>query len=635
MTPRQSCLAFLAFCLLLLTTVAVYWPGLDGPFILDDAPNFARLVDLERGAIDWQTASNNNNSGPLGRPLSMASFAFNTLTSGVVASSFKYNNLMIHLLCGSLILWLSARLFAETRFPNPWLPAIVVAAIWLLAPMLVSTVLYAVQRMAQLSTLFILCGLLSYVIGRQCAPERPRLSVVLVLTTFVVWTPVATLCKENGILLPPLCFLVEYVFFRFRGSSWVRSWLWTLFVVFLALPVLVAVGWLLVNPEYVLNGYKHRDFTFSERFFTEPRILLSYLRGLLIPNGAALGLYHDDYPRSEGLLGPWTTLPAILIWVGLVGWLLVTRQPRVRYLLFGPVFFLVAHSLESGILALELYFEHRNYLPGFGIYFALVLGLQHLATRPKLRRPVIAASLVLPVLFCGAAYQRVLSWQSWPLLVHTNAAVHPNSSRLQVELASLEINNGNLPAALNYLHKAVQLRPHVVSGAQLHLQLGKCINGATQPEIPAGFGTREYAPSVYSLIALDQLTKQITEVGCNSETVIESAELIQQWLQSAPQYLGNSWKVRFNLARLLYHEGRVSEALAELEASARVESSRLEPLLMAVKFQLQSGLIEDARHTVTRLKARNTGSRPDLSKLVGRYDEIVSAYFQQHLTPGY
>ena len=44
---------------------------------------------------------------------------------------------------------------------------IAVCAAWLLAPMLVSTVLYVTQRMAQLAALFTLAGLLAFTVGRR------------------------------------------------------------------------------------------------------------------------------------------------------------------------------------------------------------------------------------------------------------------------------------------------------------------------------------------------------------------------------------------------------------------------------------------------------------------------------------
>ena len=84
-----------------------------------------------------------------------------------------------------------------------------------------------------------------------------------------------------------------------------------------------------------------------------------------MPDLTAMGFYHDDFPISQGLLEPPSTLPAILgilaLTLGAV--LLRRRNPVVA---FGILFFLIGHSMESTIIALELIYEHRNYVPSFG-----------------------------------------------------------------------------------------------------------------------------------------------------------------------------------------------------------------------------------------------------------------------------
>lgn len=83
-------------------------------------------------------------------------------------------NLGIHLFNGLLIFLLSYQILrvAHSRFPsnthsgmNAIFPAAVAAA-WLLAPINLTGVLYVVQRMESLSTLFMLLGLLAYLHGR-------------------------------------------------------------------------------------------------------------------------------------------------------------------------------------------------------------------------------------------------------------------------------------------------------------------------------------------------------------------------------------------------------------------------------------------------------------------------------------
>ena len=159
---------------LLVATVLVYLPGLNGPFLFDDPPNLILPINAWlSGQTGWHEVLLGNRSGLLGRPLSMLSFIANAATTGLAPLPFKATNLAIHLLCGLLIYVLISRVL--TRDPQlrtrAKLAALLVSAVWLLHPMQVSTVLYIVQRMAQLSTMFMLLGLLVFVLGREALEQ--------------------------------------------------------------------------------------------------------------------------------------------------------------------------------------------------------------------------------------------------------------------------------------------------------------------------------------------------------------------------------------------------------------------------------------------------------------------------------
>ena len=116
--------------------------------------------------------------------------------------------------------------------------ALWVALAWLCAPLLASTVLYVIQRMAQLATLFLLAGLLCYVMGRQRqVGGQPRRGLALLLGGFVVFWPLAVLSKENGLLFPLLALVVETFVFRFRGTVATRRFLFGLFALTVLVPI--------------------------------------------------------------------------------------------------------------------------------------------------------------------------------------------------------------------------------------------------------------------------------------------------------------------------------------------------------------------------------------------------------------
>src|SRR3546814_15267577 len=84
--------------------------------------------------------------------------------------SFKYTNLLLHLLNGVLVFACLRSLLHRCSFTafKAELIAVLTAAIWLLHPIHTATVLQVVQRMTLLSSLFILLG----EIGRASCRER-------------------------------------------------------------------------------------------------------------------------------------------------------------------------------------------------------------------------------------------------------------------------------------------------------------------------------------------------------------------------------------------------------------------------------------------------------------------------------
>ncbi|MFZ5569900.1 MAG: tetratricopeptide repeat protein, partial [Thermodesulfobacteriota bacterium] len=135
-----------------------------------------------------------------------------------------------------------------------------------------------------------------------------------------------------------------------------------------------------------MEAYRGRPFTLHQRLLTEPRVFVFYISLLLYPTSSRLSLLHD-IEISRNALEPWTTLPAILICIGLgaAAGCLRRRHPLIAYCL---LFFLLNHLIEGSIIPLELIFEHRNYLPSMLFFLPLAilffLVRRHLAHRPAL-----------------------------------------------------------------------------------------------------------------------------------------------------------------------------------------------------------------------------------------------------------
>ena len=262
--------------------------------------------------------------------------------------------------------------------------ALTAVGIWLLHPLNVSTVLYAVQRMAQLSALFVVAGLLVFYAlppavggGRgNCWRSSGCRPVAGVAHYFCSpfegkWCAVALADSRAGSL---------HFSRRLGGSAQSGASLYR--YILLLLPIGLVFLLLALTPESPVGGYARREFTLEERLLTQPRLLWRYLGWIVIPNINDMGFQHDDIPLSTRLFSPVTTMLALLGW-GLtlaVGILLRRLYPL---LLLAVLFFLVGHSMESTLIPLEMVYEHRNYLPGMLVCMALAALIVLPASRSK------------------------------------------------------------------------------------------------------------------------------------------------------------------------------------------------------------------------------------------------------------
>jgi tetratricopeptide (TPR) repeat protein len=345
---------------------------------------------------------------------------------------FKYTNLMIHIICGLLILQLALKLLPHTSLARQyhfWVAGFV-SALWLLHPLNLSTTLYVIQRMTQLMTLFTLTGLLFYCAGRARIGKQTRQGLLLMSLGVVFFGTLATLSKENGVLILLYIAVLEYTLFHHLPKPTVyRRW----FAAFIVMPGLLFLGYITKSIPGYLKGYEARDFTIIERLLTEARILVDYLGKILLPQIKGTGLIHDDIILSQGLLAPASTLFSLILIAIL---LIVAFRSRIQQpiLSLAILWFFGGHFLESTFLPLELYFEHRNYLPMVGPLLAVGYYLAVLAEkfpRKRVQATLKIAPLFLLVFSGLLTYQSARAWGNTVDLLAVWAYEHPDSLRAQ------------------------------------------------------------------------------------------------------------------------------------------------------------------------------------------------------------
>jgi hypothetical protein len=435
LTPiRFPLLALLAGAL----AAALFLPGLGGGFLLDDVQTIVQnwLIRVDR--LDGNAlldAASSFHAGGGSRPLAMLSFALDYWRGGGVdAATFKATNLVIHGLTTVALALLLRRVLALAGWSaqRAAVGALLMALAWAVHPLQVSSVLYVVQRMQTLSTLFLVLALWAYLGLRQAqmAGQRAWLQGLLALAFWVL----ALASKEDAAMLPAYCLLLEVTVLQFRAAqpwrerSLRRTWL-------LAVLAGVALYLLWAVPHYWRwQAYAGRDFSSLERLLTQGRVLAMYLGQIVLPLPDRMPFHYDTLVISRGLMRPATTLPALLLVVALVGWAWAWRRRRPVFA-FGVLLFFAGHFITSNVIGLELAFEHRNHFALIGAIVALgdllAAAAQHWRVPP--RWCAVIAGILLAGL-CVSGAMRAYAWGDPIRLAHYHARIAPDSSRAWLEL---------------------------------------------------------------------------------------------------------------------------------------------------------------------------------------------------------
>ncbi|RME35425.1 MAG: hypothetical protein D6786_02025 [Gammaproteobacteria bacterium] len=597
--PRSGWLLLLAGAAI---TALLYWPALDGPPVLDDAKEIGALVRAAQEGYRWHGADLVSSSGLLGRPLSRLSFVLNAL-AGHEFRLWKLTNLVLHLVCGVLLFLIGRRVLV--RFVDRdgvALLAAALAVVWLLHPLQVSTVLYTVQRMTILSTLFTLCGVLTYLQARESQLAGRAGAWRYFLLAFIC-LPLATLAKENGALLPFYLLLLEAILPDLRWKRGGRGL--AAFHALLLLPFLLGAPFLLDHFLHrAMPGYAVRPFTLPERLLTEARVLFRYLQMTLWPAPELLGFVHDDVAISRGLLRPPATLLSLIGLAALAA--LAVWQCRRRPLFsLGVSFFLIGHLLEGSIFPLELMFEHRNYLPMYGILLA-VTGLVP-AGRGLPWRGLTILLLAVTGLLGWRTAQRVDHWGDIGSLVAHIHRVHPRSERINSYLAR------SLAAQGRYREALALLGPRGSPGLAIQRLVLECratgsLDGKRLSAVTHHPGKRL---DIYGSMELMELAGGVLDGWCRLPEEA-MAGFLDTILREFAMWPRDRYKLLMYRAHLLNAAGDLEGALGVLEQAFAVQRYPV-PLFLASEWLSGRGETGRARSYLERARRHAAERLEDFS----------------------
>jgi hypothetical protein len=628
----------------------VYLPGLSGPFVYDDWGNLSSNKRVQITDLSWASltqAATSGQSGPLGRPVAMLSFGVNHAFSGLDPWAYKATNLAIHLV-NTLLAFLLARTLSALLAPTEtasrtvqvWIP-LFAACWWGLSAMQITAVLYTVQRMTSLGATFVLLGLLAYSIGRLRIAKQHAGGPLLVASALLISLPLALLTKESAVMMLAYIVVLEWFALPSPASGCSRNavaaWRWLLPLGGLAAAVWYATAhWPQIAEESQLRG-----FTPVQRLMTETRVVWWYLRLLLLPSPPEFGLIHDDWQLSQSLFEPASTVFAVLGITTLGAWCLwsVRRRNPVG---FGLAWFLAGHVLESTIYPLLLVFEHRNYLPSFGLFVGLSIAgtaaARSLFADPA-TRPRLLAAIAFAVIGLNAAVtaSRAFEWSSFQDLAVAHATRHPKSPSSQFLLGAFyatQVPRTTDPVrrlhfvmgAEDHFGRALASDPGMASAAIARLVMYARAGGTIPDEVVdtviGALARGRMTPSTRS--ALMDITDCIIKRECSSDPAI-----VERIFDAALAHPDAHGRVKSDLLASLSEYagvalGDLPSAMALAQAATDEPGAAFVTRFLPVRWLVAMGRLDEAETALHGLAQRDDSMswRPTIDQWLRRVSEL-------------
>lgn len=404
--------------------------GLGGDFLLDDVRTITANPAVQVTALDGNSLARAAFGFHGLRPLAMLSFALDHWRAGLDSAAFKATNILIHALTVLALAGMLRRLLSLAGWPgrlSTWAaPAMALA--WAVHPLQVSSVLYIVQRMQTMATLFVVLALWAYLCARQAQVEgrdsrRPWALAVLCGL-------LALACKEDAVLLPAYALALELLVLRFRAQAPSTTRLLRRGYLLGTVAVLALYCFVVVPHYWSWEPLPFRDFSTPDRLLTQARVLAMYLGQSVFPWPDLMPFFYDGLQPSRGWLQPPSTLACFLLLSALAVAAWLCRRHRPLFAL-GIAWFFLGHAVTSNVIPLELAFEHRNHFPLVGIVLAAGDLLSAAAARMRLgARGTAALVAVLLLTLAGLSTLRLRTWGGDPVaFAQASVRIAPQSER--------------------------------------------------------------------------------------------------------------------------------------------------------------------------------------------------------------
>lgn len=554
--------------LIALAVVILYWPALQGGFILDDdilltknplvkAPNGLSRIWFSLDSIDFW-------------PITNSSFWIQWRLFEMNPTGYHVVNLILFI-ADCLLIWM---LLKRLAIPGAFLAALLFAV----HPVNVESVAWVSQHKNLLSLFFFLLSLLWFIKSESTdqasssksshtSPENQSSSpsvfnrwYFLSLLAFTL----AMLSKGSVAILPLVLLLLAW---------WQRGRISKLDLRQAAPFFAVAVALTWVNIWFQTHGAESavRSASFAQRLAGAGGVIWFYLSKALLPVNLVFVYPQWNIEVSNPLW--WLPLIAAVTLTASLFLICYRRpSPSARAILFVWLFFSIAllpvlGFVDVGFMKFSLVADHYQYIALIGVVaFVAAVGANWFKAAPRAIRPApVIAVLAVVALLAVLTRQQAGIYADVITLDEATLARNPKSwlvhSNLAIDLAALDRNE----EALAHAHEAVRLNPQY---PEAHCAMGAALAKLGKP--------KEAIDQYHQALALNP---NFPEALCDLGTILEkegsTAQAIEN-LERALQLNPSLFQAHWFLARALASENRLAESLEHLETAAQLHPRFLE-----------------------------------------------------------
>jgi tetratricopeptide (TPR) repeat protein len=573
------------FALILVVTLAAYFPALTGDFLWDDAghvtnPGLQSWSGLMRIWFELGVTQQYY-------PLLHSAFWIEHLVWGDATLGYHLINVLWHATSACLLVAILRRL----AVPGALLAALVFA----LHPVSVESVAWIAEQKNTLSTVFCLAAALAWL--RFEDERRPARYVVASL-----WFLAALLTKTVTATLPAALLVVAW--WRRGRLSWrgdVRPLLpW------FALGVAAGLGTAWLESAQIGAGGEAFNLGPVERSLLAGRVVWFYLGKLLWPAG--LTFFYPRWTIDATIAWQWF-FPgaALLVLAGLIWWGQRDRAPLAAALLFGGTLFPVLGFVNVYPFVFSYVADHFQYLASLG----LIAFLAAAATRgfallcwPRWSGPAMAAVVLL--ILGALTWRQSGTYRDVFTLYEATLARNPSSWVAHLNLGTALDEAGQPEEGLPHLQRALELKPGFPETLN---SLGNVLNrlGRSREALPLLEQAVRIQPRFASahntlgvaLMSLDRADEGIAEFG-------RAVELDPKLAIA-----------RVNLGWALANNGRVAAAVAQFEQVRRLRPDLADA---EIKWGLTLAMHGDMTGAVPHLEraVELQPGNPDMRNALGR-----------------